>query len=71
MDRRYYKFGDKGLSDVLRQHGFQRYRGRKKNKGNLRTTPNFWTVTNLQDMSEGKIFDWYKKQQLDMSRDMG
>ncbi len=60
-NRRYNRFGDKGLSDVLRQHGFNRYRGRKRIGGILQTTPNFWAVTTLQDETESGVYDWYTR----------
>jgi len=61
IDQR-YRFGNKGLSDVLHANGYERVRGRKKINGVTQTTPYFWRVTPqnaVTPQTEGDVYTWY------------
>ncbi len=62
QERRYGKFGDKGITEILLKKGIHRYRGQKKVSGVVTTTPRFWAVTTLAGYSPSQIYDWYTRE---------
>jgi len=62
QEKRYGKFGDKGITEILLKKGIHRYRGQKKVSGAVTTTPRFWAVTTLAGYSPSQIHDWYTRE---------
>jgi len=57
-----YKFGDKGLREVLSKAGMKQYRGTKKINGKMANTTSFWTRECLDDLGVSEIYDWWSSE---------
>lgn len=57
-----YKFGDKGLREVLSKAGMKQYRGTKKINGKMANTSTFWTREDLDELGVSEIYDWWSSE---------
>jgi hypothetical protein len=65
---KYSKYGDKGVSEALKDSGYRSYRGTVKVSGQIYHTPTFWTAESLDSLKPKELHEWFEAKKAESNR---